>query len=521
MHNTPLTRRQLVKSAAFLVGAFSSAALLEACSPSTPAAAPAATSAPPPTAAPKPTTAAAPTTAPAPTAAAAAKPTAITGVTPAAEAAGVVAPKAARGELAPGTIVVAISGGPEADAHTRLASKFTEYTKGKIQVRVEELPRGTPGNAKVLTTMQGQSDAWDVLTVTSDNFQTWGSAGFMAPLKNFIGNADLFNAQAYNMDDFPKALLAIPSVNGEQIGFPQEASTLMFFYRKDLLRKYGIQEPGPKGYSWKELLDNSLALKSKLAADGQTKMFPLVFGVKPTGHASIQAQDAIWSYGQELFDAKWNPQLTSEKANAAITNLTDFLFKHQVVSEGITGYEYPEVLTAIQENTTVMAIQWNAAAPTVLDASKSPAWGPDNTGFSVYPYDPTTGPDQKRIRESVWAQCVSSYSKQQEAAFSYVTWFTSKDVAKDYVLNGGGSSGRSSLLSDPTIVAKNPQYPAVLNGFNVLHLVPRINEWSYISASILDPDMSTIWSKQASVADGLKKANDEITNYLKDQGVIS
>lgn len=50
-----------------------------------------------------------------------------------------------------------------------------------------------------------------------------------------MSNADLFNGQAYNLDDFPKALLDIPSVNGELIGFPQEVSTLMFFYRKDLL----------------------------------------------------------------------------------------------------------------------------------------------------------------------------------------------------------------------------------------------------------------------------------------------
>jgi len=168
-------------------------------------------------------------------------------VTPAAEAAGIVVPKAARGELAEQTIVVAISGGPEADAHTRLASKFTEYTKGKVQVRLDELPRGTPGNAKALTTLQGQSDAWDVLSVTSDNFTVWGQAGFMVPLKTFMGNPDLFNAQAYNIDDFPKALLDIPTVKGDLIGFPQEASTLMFFYRKDLLKKYGIAEPGPKG----------------------------------------------------------------------------------------------------------------------------------------------------------------------------------------------------------------------------------------------------------------------------------
>jgi len=229
----------------------------------------------------------------------------------------------------------------------------------------------------------------------------------------------------------------------------------------------------------------------------------------------------IWSYGQELFDDKWNPQFTSDKANSAMTMLTDFLFKHQVVSEGVTGYEYPEVLTALQQDKAVMALQWNAAAPTVLDAAKSPAWGPDNTGFSVYPYDPTAGPDQKRVRESVWAVTVSTYSKKQEAAFAYLAWFTSQNVARDYVLNGGGSSGRASLLSAPDIVAKNPQYPAVLNGFNVLHLLPRITEWSYIASSIMDPNFSGVWSKQVSVADGLKKANDETANYLKDQGVIS
>jgi ABC-type glycerol-3-phosphate transport system substrate-binding protein len=328
----------------------------------------------------------------------------------------VVVPKAARGELDSTTIVIAMSGGPEADAHTRLASKFTDYTKGKVQVRREELPRGTPGNARALSTLQGQSDAWDVLSVTSDNYTTWGQAGFMVPLKKFMSNTDLFNAQAYNIDDFPKALLDIPTVNGDLIGLPQEASTLMFFYRKDLLQKYGITPPGQNGYSWKELSDNALALKPKLAADGQTDMYPLIFGVKDTGHASIQALNAIWSNGQEIFDDKWNPQFTTDKASSAMSMLTDFLFK--VVSEGITGYEYPEVLTALQQNQAVMALQWNAAAPTVLDASKTPAWGPDNTGFSGFPYDAATGPDQKRIRESVWSVCVSSFAKKQEAAWS-------------------------------------------------------------------------------------------------------
>ena len=38
--------------------------------------------------------------------------------------------------------------GPEVDAHTRLAPKFTEYTKGKVKVQIEEGGRGDAYDAK-------------------------------------------------------------------------------------------------------------------------------------------------------------------------------------------------------------------------------------------------------------------------------------------------------------------------------------------------------------------------------------
>ena len=56
---------------------------------------------------------------------------------------------------------------------------------------------------------------------------------------------------------------------------------------------------------------------------------------------------------------------------------------------------------------------------------------------------------------------VSAFSKNQREAFAYIAWFTSQDVARDYVVNGGGSSGRGSLLTDKEILTKNPQYAAL------------------------------------------------------------
>lgn len=456
-----------------------------------------------------------------PTAAAtaAAKPTTAAAVTPASEVAGIVSPKAARGELAEQTIVLAISSGPEADAHRQRADQFKAYTKGKVTLQIEEVPRGTTGTAKVLATMQGKSSAWDVVNFTTLQVPQYCKAGFFAPLKTFQADTNLFDAKAFNAEDWPASLLKIHQYNGDQYAYPQEASTLMFFYRTDLLQKYGVTPPGPNGYSWKELAANCLILKDKLKADGQTDVYPLVFGVKPTGHASINGYQPMWSYGQELFDDKWNPTFSGDKGVAGLTMMTNFLFKDAVVSPGVVGYEYAEVLTAYQQGKCVMALEWNAAAPTILDPKASPITA-TTTAFSVYPYDDVAGPTQNRVYPSVWAQGVSAYSTKKEAAFAYITWWTSKEIAKQYVSGGGGSSGRASLLADPAIVAKNPQYPSMLNGFKVYHSTPAIAEFSYIDADIVNPDIGGIWSKQSSVKDGLAKVDKEALAYLKDQGVV-
>lgn len=467
-------------------------------------------------AAPTATTAAgAPTVAPT----AAAKPTTAATVTPAAEVAGIVCPKAARGELAEQTIVLAMSSGPEVDAHRQRADQFKAYTKGKVTLQIEEVPRGTTGTAKVLATMQGKTSAWDVVNFTTLQVPQFCKAGFFTPLKGLQADPNLFDAKAFNAEDFPASLLKIHQYNGDQYAYPQEASTLMFFYRTDLLQKYGVTPPGPNGYSWKELAANCLTLKDKLKADGQTDVYPLVFGVKPTGHASINGYQPMWSYGQELFDDKWNPTFSGDKGVAGLTMMTNFLFKDAVVSPGVVGYEYAEVLTAYQQGKAVMALEWNAAAPTILDPKTSPITA-TTTAFSVYPYDDVAGPTQNRVYPSVWAQGISAYSTKKEAAFAYITWWTSKEIAKQYVSGGGGSSGRASLLGDPAIVATNPQYPSMLNGFKVYHGTPAIAEFLYIDSDIANPDIGGIWSKQSTVKDGLAKVDKEALAYLKDQGIV-
>ena len=67
-----------------------------------------------------------------------------------------------------------------------------------------------------------------------------------------------------------------------------------------------------------------------------------------------------------------------------------------------------------------------------------------------------------------------------EAAFEYASWFASPEIARETVLKGGGSSGRQSLLHEPSILATNPQYKALADSFAFYAPWPQTPAASYI-----------------------------------------
>ena len=430
-----------------------------------------------------------------------------------------VSPLAASGGLEEQEIRVLLFSGPENDAHKRLAPQFTEYTQGKVKVTVEEGGRDVDYVTKFVAAMQAQSDTYDVIHTDAQNFLQYGPAGYFEPLEGFMADQELFDAAAYNLQDFPESLLALFQYDGTQRLLPQEASTLMFFYRNDLLEKYGVPEPPVTGFSFDELRQHALTIQDALNSEGQADTYALVFGVKPQFHSAINIVQPAWAKGAEFFTEDLHPQMSSQPVVDATTFMTNLLFADKVVSPGVVGYEYPEVLTAFQQGKAAMALEWNAAAPTILDPSKSEITAA-TTGFAAYPYDAETGQTQQRVFPSVHAIGVSHFSKKQQAAFAYVVWFTSQQVARDYVVNGGGSSGRESLLTDPEILAKAPYYAAVLEGFKVYHPFPNLTQWPYMYLNILGVDFNSIWTQQLSVADGLAQMDQEMTAYLQDEGVI-
>jgi multiple sugar transport system substrate-binding protein len=277
-----------------------------------------------------------------------------------------------------------------------------------------------------------------------------------------------------------------------------------------------VPEPPPEGYDWETFQTHLKTLQDGLKKDGKTDVFPLLLGAKKGFHANLHIAQTAWANGGEMFD-KIMPTFDNPK-NIEATDMLLGLLKNKYMSDGIVGYEYPDVLTGFQTGKAVTAFQWNAAAPTFLDASKSPETA-GKIGFAALPYFKANGSKLLRFIPSPHGIGVSAYSKNQAEAFAYCAWFTSQEVARDYVTKGGGSSGRSSLLTDKTILESSPQYLALNEVLKLQHGYPPLEQFNYIWSTILGAHTSSIWTGQISAKDGLTKAKDEAIKYLKEQGV--
>ena len=56
----------------------------------------------------------------------------------------------------------------------------------------------------------------------------------------------------------------------------------------------------------------------------------------------------------------------------------------------------------------------------------------------MLPYFKEQGSKTVRFHPSPHGIGVSTYSKNQKEAFAYIAWFTSQEIARDYVTTGGG-----------------------------------------------------------------------------------
>ena len=112
-------------------------------------------------------------------------------------------------------------------------------------------------------------------------------------------------------EEFYESALVPFQFGGRQICLPQNISSLVVYYNRDLFEAEGVTEPEP-GWQWRAMVEKARALTKDLDGDGTTDQYGL--GVD---HQLIRLAPFIWSAGAELTDDPVRPtRLTLDTAEA-------------------------------------------------------------------------------------------------------------------------------------------------------------------------------------------------------------
>ncbi len=380
--------------------------------------------------------------------------------------------------------------GPEGDALEKSAVVYTRETGNPVRVLIV----GRAGfRQKYNTALAAGSDEVDGILDIARVTPSLAAAGLLAPLDDYI-----MNDPAYNLDDIPAPVQFEMMYDGKWYMAPTDISQETLVYRKDLIPE------APK--TWVELRENALNFTRSINPDSPTD-FGYAYAGMP-GNLVGTVLGIQHGYGGKIVDENLCVLVDSPEFIQAFSFLTDMKNIDQATPPDLSAWDYAELLTALQEGIVAQASFFNAGMPVLTDCEQSPDVCNDQIAYVPQP----AGPLGSFTRINPLGIMVNSASTRMDAVWAFLSWLTGPDGSLVYT-QFGGNSARTSVLTNPEIVAKRPWLPemseASKNGVGNL----RIAQAAEIN------DIFNKWADQALAGnitgeEALKSAAEELRTVL-------
>ncbi len=244
-------------------------------------------------------------------------------------------------------------------------------------------------------------------------------------------------ASDWNWDDFQKAARGSVTFNSKVYGVPIVTEREILYYRKDLLQAKNIAVP--------KTLDEMMAAAEKLN-DPNNGMYGFVARGQQNP-AVTQFSGFLYAYGGDwIKDGK--SAIGTPEAVQAYKYYGDLLRKYG--APGVLNMNWPQAIAIFGQGKAAMYTDADSLYPNLLDKTKSVVT--DKVGYAMFPAGPA---GSHPYNVTSWALGVAKTSKNQDAAFEFVKWATSKDIVAQ-LQKGGLPGARDSVWNSPDGTAGFP-----------------------------------------------------------------
>lgn len=215
--------------------------------------------------------------------------------------------------------------GREGDIAAELIRGF-EQERPDIRVNVQKMPF-TVAHEKLLTAYAGETLP-DLCQLGNTWIPEFAALDALEPLDGYVSGS-----KEVRLDDYFEGILASNRVDDTLFGIPWYVDTRLLYYRRDLLRQAGFDEPPQTWEQWSRML---AAIKQLVGPDRYSVLLPLnefepllVLSLQQPAEllrdggrfGNFRSPDfkSALSFYNSLFDRGWAPRMT----NTQISNVWD------------------------------------------------------------------------------------------------------------------------------------------------------------------------------------------------------
>jgi len=380
-------------------------------------------------------------------------------------------------------VVLFVRAGAESDALQKISKVYNEKFKKDVLVNVVGRDSYTASMSTKL--LAGTSDI-DIFLVPSTMIAELASSGVLEKLDSYVGEIE---------DDF----LVQNKYKGNIYALPIDISTMLLFYRKDLIKK------PPE--TWEDYFNIAKNFSQKTNPNSPTK-YGAAIGMLAPEDLSKRFFCMTWSFGGEI---QKNDGLVFD-SQGSIAAVKYYL---QFFDSGVTTPEYlswgvVQIFEALNKGELAMsAPEWNAIYP-YFQAGDSPF--KDNIGIALIPgIKNNDGEIVRKTFQHSWTLVINKNSKRKDDAYDFIKFVVSKEGAKYYSLNSVGTPARKSILSDPEIVKIRPEFKYILDSLSFATSEPDLINYDEV-INVINNALTKIMTKEMSPEKALKEATEKVRN---------
>ncbi|MFW8626841.1 ABC transporter substrate-binding protein [Deinococcus sp. ME38] len=309
------------------------------------------------------------------------------------------------------TITIATVNNPDMVTMQKLTPEFTKKYPD-IQVKWVVLPENELRQKITLDVASG-AGSFDLATVGAYEVPIWAKNGWLEPLTPLFAKNPAI-ARSYNLNDILPGVRGALTVGGNLYAVPFYAESSMTYYNKDLFKAAGLTMPAQP--TWTQI--QTFASKVHKPAKG-------VYGVCLRGLPGWGENMALFStmvntFGGRWYDQGWQAQLNTPAWKSAMTFYVNLMKRYG--PPGATSNGFTENLTLMSQGKCGMWVDATVAAGFLSDPSSSKIV--KSVGFAKAPVGTTARGNNWYWS---WNLAIPKSTKQEDAAFKFLTWATSQE----------------------------------------------------------------------------------------------